>query len=211
MDRKTENRIALVMALIVVAFLAQLAFRAKAQNPTIVASLSQALVGALTVWEKPDGERVFVHHCRTAPGGCEARIAAFTDMFIVIGGEWNLDPWLLAALAWKESGLNPGATGGIGEGGILQLHPRGVGASVEFVSNARTRHLCLQRHDACQHSVVHAGAAHLAAWVTRCGSLEDALGGYNSGRCGGSGSYARRVFYRRDQLRELGGVDAVRP
>lgn len=202
MNRKTEAKIAITLAVVVVVFLLHMAFRASAQAP-VEPSLREALVGALTVWEKPDGTRVFVAHCRTAPGGCEARIEAFADMFVHVGAEWNIDPWLLAGLAWKESGLNPAATGGIGEGGILQLHPRGVGASVDFVANARIRAACLRQPHACQHSVVEAGAAHLSGWVSRCGGLEEALGGYNSGRCGGGGSYARRVFYRRDQLRGM--------
>lgn len=115
---------------------------------------------------------------------CDARLAAFSRYFISAGRTFDVSPWVLAAMARHESGLNPYATGPIGERGIAQLHPRGVGQRSQFVRSPAFRRACMRQADACQEEVVLIQAEHLRFWIDRCGDLKRALGGYNRGRCG---------------------------
>lgn len=170
------------------------------EDPVTVESLTVALRGAVAV-----GARAApIRHCRSAPGGCEARLSAFASAMVASGTRHGIDPVLLAAVALRESGLNPAAEGtAVGEGGIMQLHPRGVGRHSRFVRDARFRARCLRREPgACQAEVVEIGAEHLAAWISRCGSESAGLGGYNRGRCGET-VYVQRVGHAREKLRGL--------
>lgn len=178
-----------------------------AQDDTITVAMAEAdrlqtaLERRLTVWRTREGNRVYVRYCRASRPGCEARIAALSRLFVSVGRRHGLDPYLLAALAIRESGLSPFAEGGIGERGIVQLHPRGVGRRSRFVRSESYRRLCRNRADACQQEVLEIGAEHLQAWIARCGSLNAGLGGYNSGRCDGNPDYTRRVLRELERLR----------
>lgn len=138
-----------------------------------------------------------VRHCRGGVRGwsrCDARLEAFARLFVGASRRHGTSPHVLAAIAVGESGLNPAAVGARGEIGILQLHPRGVG---RVLVHARP---CDEgRVDGCQGPVVELGAQHLAAWQARCGSVGEALGGYNRGRCGVT-PYAERVLARAGRL-----------
>ena len=171
-----------------------------APDRDVVRDLADALADRMLL---PSG-RHHVVHCRTAPGGCEARTFRFATMFVDAGRAHRIDPFLLGALAVKESGLSPGAVSRIGAAGILQLHPRGVGAGVPFVRDADVRARCLRRPGACQERVVDIGAAHLAGWLRACDDVESALGGYASGRCAGAPAYSRRVLRELERLRSSG-------
>lgn len=116
---------------------------------------------------------------------CDRRLAAFAGYFVRAGRVHDVDPWILASMARQESGLNPYATGPIGEGGIAQLHPRGVGARSRFVQSEAFRRACTRQVDACQEEIVDIQAEHLRFWLDRCdNNIKSALGGYNRGRCG---------------------------
>lgn len=167
----------------------------------VATELADALDARMTL---PNG-RHHVVHCRTAPGGCSARVGRFARMFVDSGARHRLDPYLLAAIAVRESGLDPSAVSHVGAAGILQLHPRGVGARVPFVRSERVRRRCLDQPGACQAPVVDVGAEHLAGWLEACEDLEAALGGYVSGRCDGSPNYSRRVLQEAKRLREARG------
>ena len=117
-------------------------------------------------------------------------------------GITGIDPFVLAAMAFRESGFDPFATGAAGEVGIVQLHPRGIGRSVRFIQNERYRERCRREVGACQREVVEVGAAHFAEAITTCGGVSDALGYYNRGICGET-DYSRRVLRERERLVEL--------
>lgn len=141
-----------------------------------------------------------VRHCRQGSRSwdrCDARLEAFAAAFVASGRRHGVPPVVLAAIAVGESGLNPGAVGARGELGIMQLHPRGVGARLTCRDASS---------DACQAEVVELAAEHLAGWRARCSSDLEALGGYNSGRCVES-DYARRVVSRARRIgaRAAGG------
>lgn len=183
---------------------AKAAEAASVSSPTpdqdaLVESLSRAMLARMTIWRTSNGDSVHVAHCRGAADGCDARVRLFARWMVEIAEEFEIDPFVLAAVAFRESGLDPFAQGTAGEMGIVQLHPRGVGSRVQFVSSERYRGQCHDRTGACQREVLQAGAQHLAEAVTRCGDLNAGLGAYNTGTCGET-AYSRRVLRERRVL-----------
>lgn len=171
-------------------------------DPTVV-RLAQALDQRLTVWKRPDGTPIHVAYCRDVRKGCRARLASFAQMLTKAANDEGLDPFLLAAVAVKESGLSPTAVGPKGSAGILQLNPRGVGAGLRVVRDPHYRAWCARhRVDGCQSEVIERGARHLASWIESCGDVAAALGGYNSGECGAT-DYSWRVLREERRLRDL--------
>jgi hypothetical protein len=173
-------------------------------------TLARALESRMTVWRRPDGRVVYVSHCRAVRGGCRARIAAFARWIAEVSGERSIDPFVLAAMAVRESGLDPFARGPAGELGIIQLHPRGIGRGVRFITSETYRTRCARQPGACQREVLAVGASHLDTAITTCGSLEAGLGAYNSGACGET-AYTRRILRERARLIELAKTDARPP
>jgi soluble lytic murein transglycosylase-like protein len=148
-------------------------------------------------------------HCRHASEGCDRRLLEFARYLKDAGEANGIDPWLLAAMAFRESGLNPFAVGGVGELGILQLHPRNARSrGVRFIRDEWYRHRCQREPGACQREVVDRAAQLLAQSLRQCGgNLDAALAMYNTGRCdGGNGSYAQRVRGEMEKLKEAVGL-----
>lgn len=181
-----------------------------ASSDPVAISLTRALEARLTVWQTPDGDRVHVSHCRSEPQGCRTRVEVFARWIAEVARSHGLDAFVLAAMAVRESGLNPFARGSAGEYGLIQLHPRGIGRNVRFVQNESFRTWCRNRPGACQREVLEIGARHLAQAVESCGSLNAALGAYNSGVCGET-RYTRLVLEERGILLELAKTDALPP
>ena len=173
-------------------------------DPAVLA-LARALDRRMTVW-RTDQRVVYVHHCRSANGGCQERVTTFARMIGEASERHGIDPFLLAAVAVRESGMDPTAAGAAGERGIVQLHPRGTGARVRYVRSEAYRRYCARRPDACQDEVLDAGARLLASSITRCGGVREGLGAYNRGECGETG-YARRVMSERQRLLRLAKSD----
>jgi hypothetical protein len=140
------------------------------------------------------GRVVHVWHCRRAPQGCRERVRAFARMFVAAGQETGVSPWLLAAMAMRESGLNPFAVGPGDERGLLQIHPaRKDGRRLRFMADERYRERCKREVGACQAEVVDLAARVLRRAIERCGDTARGLAMYNAGRCGAAVSYPRRV------------------
>ncbi len=166
----------------------------------VAVAVLRALENRLTVWSNErSGRRVYVWHCRRARVDCRERLVAFAQLITEASLSNGIDPFLLAGIALRESGLNPFAEGGAGERGIVQLHPRGVGSRVRFVRNDEYRERCARRTDACQGEVLHQGAELIARSVNTCGTVREALGMYNTGVCQET-SYSRRVLEERERL-----------
>jgi hypothetical protein len=161
----------------------------------------------MTVWST-ETRVVYVHHCRAANGGCRQRVSTFARLIGDASERHGLDPFLLAAVAIRESGMDPSAAGGAGERGIVQLHPRGAGARIRYVTSEAYRRRCARRPDVCQDEVLDAGARLLSSTIARCGSVRDGLGAYNRGECGET-DYARRVMRERQRLLRLAKSDAT--
>ena len=168
------------------------------------AAVLAALEERMTVWKRTNVdsgavERIYVRSCRQGKTDCAKRLAAFAALFTDAGVQHQIDPMLLAAVGLRETGLNPFAEGGVGERGVVQLHPRGVGARVKFVKDRWYRSKCERQADACQADVVDVGARLLAAAISRCGSVSEGLGAYNSGVCQET-AYSRLVLKERGKL-----------
>lgn len=165
-------------------------------------ALNEKLTQAITVWTTPSGQRVTVAHCRYARMGCAKRIKLLAQWIEDAAAKHGVDPLVLSAIALHESGLNPFAQGQVGEAGIMQLHPQGVGRQVRFVKDTGYRDRCKRTAGACQKEVIDKAASLLATAIKTCGSVERALGYYNTGRCQTNG-YADRVMHRHATLSGL--------
>lgn len=175
---------------------------AQAKRDERVVALARALDARLTVWKRPDGRVIHVTHCRRIRDGCRARLVTFARWIVQVAEKHSIDPFLIAAMAIRESGLDPFAAGAAGERGIVQLHPRGVGRGVRFVQSERYREYCKHKPGACQLEVIEAGATLVAESIEHCGGVAAGLGAYNSGVCG-ENAYARRVLAEREKLLSL--------
>lgn len=175
--------------------------RATTATDASIVALERALDRRMTVW-RTDNRVVYVRHCRTAHGGCPNRVSTFARLIGSASHEHTIDPFLLAAVAVRESGMNPLAAGAAGERGIVQLHPRGPGARVRFVQSEAYRRYCERQPGVCQDEVLHAGARLLSRSIDRCGGVREALGAYNRGACGET-DYSRRVMEERQRLLRL--------
>jgi membrane-bound lytic murein transglycosylase MltF len=167
-----------------VAFIATTAFALHVQP---VDALRNALLTRIRVGH------TYIAHCRRAKGGCEQRVNELAVLLTHAAERYELDPYLLAALAIRESGLNPDAKGAVGELGLMQLHPYSA-------PGVRARWVCKRAPRDCTRAVVFEAAAHLRTQLRRCGGLEYALTAYNCGTCGSS-DYARRVVREWEALR----------
>lgn len=183
--------------------------RAEATTPSApdrepeVDALARALEARLTVHTRPDGTRILSRRCRESLVPCEARLRAFATLIHRSARRHALDPYLLAALAFRESGLDPFVLGRRREAGIVQLHPRGAGRDVRYVQDAAYREQCRSELDACQGPVLERGASTLARAIDACGGLVAGLGAYATGHCTEHTEHAQRVLAERRRLREL--------
>ena len=160
--------------------------------------------------DQRSGLTVPAAHCRHAAGGCERRLSEFARYIVEAGDRHGVDPWLMAAMAYRESGYNPFAMGSLGELGILQIHPAGPTAmSVRFMRDEWYRRRCRQEPGACQQEIVDHAARLLARSLQLCGGdVNDALGAYNTGRCGGNDRYSKRILKERGELLQSVGLPA---
>ena len=174
-----------------------------------VDALTDAFVARLTVSRRRDGTPLLTPHCRNGPVDCRARLRAFAELIVEFvglarsAGATAIDAWVVAAMAIRESGLDPSAIGRRGEAGILQLHPRGAGHDIRYVRDRVYRRRCQARVDACQREVVERAVDTLARGIQRCGGLRGGLGAYASGRCRDDLRYIERVLEERERLRGL--------
>ncbi|MCA9604933.1 MAG: transglycosylase SLT domain-containing protein [Myxococcales bacterium] len=166
-------------------------------------ALARAFLARLTVWRRADGTRVLSRRCREGPVDCEARLTTFARLIARAARAHDLDPFLLGALAMRESGLDPAALGRRNEAGIVQLHPRGAGRDVRYVQDRAYRDACQAEVDACQAPVLERGAASLAASIEECGSLVAGLGAYATGHCTERAVHPQRVLEEQRTLRDL--------
>ena len=157
--------------------------------------------------DRHTGKTIPATHCRHAVGGCDKRLGEFARYIVDVGQEHGIDPWLMAAMAFKESGFNPYAIGSLGELGILQINPeRRDAKEVRFMRDQWYRQRCRKEPGNCQREVVEHAARVLGRSLELCGDVKDALGAYNTGRCGGNDRYAKRVLAERGELRRAAGL-----
>jgi hypothetical protein len=175
-----------------------------------VNQLSQAMRARIAVSYTKTGRTIPAYHCRHAPEGCETRLSTFAQYLVDAGTQHGIDPWLMAAMAFKESGFNPFALGSLGELGILQINPgRRDAKQVRFIRDEWYRRRCRKEPGACQREVIEHAAQLISRSLERCErDVKDALGLYNTGRCGGNDRYAKRILAERDELLKAAGLAA---
>ena len=167
-------------------------------------ALARAIDARLIVRENRKGKPIHVQHCRVVEGGCRARIATLSRLITEASNRAGVDPFVTAAIAMRESGLNPLAVSPVGARGVVQLNPKYRGKTVPFVYNESYRKQCSRRPGACQREVLDAGLG-LYRWaVARCGGdVEKGLAWYNSGHCDKQNGYASSVLQERRRLLRL--------
>ena len=170
-------------------------------HPSAIA-MARALDQRLTIGVSPEGRVVHVQHCRTSQVGCRTRIAALSKVITDVSNVHGIDPFLTAAIAIRETRLNPMAIGPVGERGIVQLHPEYIGRTVPFVYDDDYRNSCLSHPEACQSEVLDAGLGLFRWAVNKCRRVEEGLGWYNSGHCI-KNIYTRGVLRERRRLLRL--------
>jgi hypothetical protein len=153
---------------------------------------AQAILVMVTVWITPAGQPMYVSHFRKASHGAEDRALELAANFTFAEYVSGVDRYLLAALAYRESGFDQHAIGAQGEFSVMQLHPRSV-------AGRETARFCKAHAAQCERAAVLAAARVLAQGRARCGSDALALGYYRSGDCV-AGPGARRVLEVRDQM-----------
>lgn len=182
--------------------------QAPASDSEVAYKLGHAMRARIAVsYDRKRGRTIPAYHCRHAPEGCESRLSTFAQYLVEAGHQHGVDPWLIAAMAFKESGFNPFALGSLGELGILQINPgRRDAKTVRFIRDEWYRRRCRNEAGACQREVIHHAAQLLRRALEKCDrDLTDALGMYNTGRCGGNDRYAKRILAEREALlREAG-------
>lgn len=176
-------------------------------SPTLQEALTHAVERRKRI---PSAEKVGkIRHwkvCRTSPGGCEVHIGAMIGYMLAVAELEDVDPHILAAMAWVESRYSPFATGAAGEMGLMQILPSNR-HGLAFMGKGRTgeryRAACREEVGQCQAEVVVHAATMLAERTAKCGSLEAGLSAYNTGKCGSTAGakYAARVMRMASDLR----------
>lgn len=161
-------------------------------------ALERALYERMVVWKTPKGKSVTIRHCGNEDE-CKERIKQFASWIQKAAIDYRLDQWMLGAIAFHESGMNPFAVGGVGEMGIFQLHPKGAGKDIRFVQNEGYRQSCAFEPGACQEEVIFRAARLLREGLDKCKSPDRALGYFNSGFCQ-KGDYSKRILWQRGRL-----------
>lgn len=145
----------------------------------------EALLILLTVWTTPEGEAIYIKHCRDQRGGCEAYVARVVEYAAAAAEAWEIPLPLLMAVGFHESGLHPTLEGDVGEVGIWQLNSRGAGA--------RARRYARQSGLPDIYCQAFVAAQELRKGLEACHSISSALRFYNAGHCGDPGRYGRKL------------------
>ena len=132
------------------------------------------------------------------PGHGPAVAAAWGGVIFEAGIETDIDPLLIAAIAFRESSLREGVVGSRGELGPMQLHG---------VALAHRPQGCDPADIACS---IRGGSAVLQYWRAECNDPRWAIwiGAYGFGRCPSieEADAHRSVIRARDLYERIGGT-----
>lgn len=150
-------------------------------------------VAILTLCALPGGG--YARQLGSAP---EARAEEIAAAIVDAANDYGVDPALLAALAWRESGFDPSRVSKFGAFGLFQAHPRWWGQ--ELFGQ------CMDSPSTCLQSQARIGAKALAYYLYTCRTPARAVTAYRSGKCGPTNDETRKVLHVRAQIRALGAV-----
>jgi len=160
-----------------------------------VENLTNAMQGQLFFCKTMDGTPIPILSCNKALGGCRNRLSYFAQYILEASEKHDINPWLLASIAYNESRFNPFAVGSVGEKGIFQIHPKSKrGKALQFVRNTHYRVACQKEEGNCQKEVTDSAAELLASARDKCKEqlsknatetqiVNAMLTMYNTGRC----------------------------
>lgn len=136
--------------------------------------------------------RAYLEHYRQ-PIHATILLSAVTD---------GLDPFVLHALLYVESGLSPSARNRVtGALGIAQFTRGGRAAVSRLQGRTFTAAMALEPHTA-----VRAASRFLRHLTHYCGGISYALAAYNSGKCRGRRVFIRAVLGKAAELRARAGL-----
>jgi hypothetical protein len=148
-----------------------------------------------------------IKSCDNAAGGCYNRLLLYSEYIVEAAKKYNLDPWLLTAIAYHESKFSPFSESSKNARGIFQIHPYSKrGRAIKFVRDKNYRKECVNIPGNCQKEIVFAAADLLVSSRKVCfletdkkfpgnyERLEDAmLSMYASGKCKRIPKYVKGV------------------
>lgn len=172
---------------------------------TLVEEMTEVILGRLYLYTNRDGERQYAGACGAdLYFTCEERIQSLVEIMIYEARVKGIDPWVAAAMTWKETRFNPFVISSKGARGVVQLHPRNSRFNhVRFIHGSDAyRNSCKRLLGFCQEEVISEGFAMLSDARTRCGGdIESALTMYNTGRCTHQVRYATEVIRDSEKMR----------
>jgi LysM repeat protein len=126
--------------------------------------------------------------------------------------QYGLDPNLVKALAWRESGWNQGSVSSAGAIGVMQIMP---GTATYINNNLVSRNLDVRGSTADN---IEAGTAYLAHRINQFGDVEQGVAAYfmgpttvqNHGITATGRQYVDRIFEIRDYIVANGGPPSWR-
>ncbi len=165
-------------------------------SPASQEALVYSVLEKLEVWEnEKSGKVVYAYKCRAAPKGCEKRIKALISYIYTSCKKHDLNPYLAAAVAWKESRFNPFALSQTNDVGTFQINRYSPWAKgVRFIKDRRFRRSCRNKVGACQQLLIDRAVKLLRDSIDHCNGIRSGLGMYNTGKCNGNPAYTRRVL-----------------
>ena len=144
--------------------------------------LYQSMIKEVSMCKTKNNEIVYHKFCRTDKL-CLSSLRRYAASIFKYAIEFDLDPWLLAAVSLNESNYDAFTVGGVGEKGIFQLHPKSPwGKKSKFVSDKRYNKLCKSRIGHCQWEVIGIASETLRAHLDIFKRQERALTVYNTGK-----------------------------
>ena len=177
---------------------------------TLVEEMTEVILGRLYLYTNRDGERQYAGACGAdLYFSCEERIQSLVEIMIYEARVKGIDPWVAAAMTWKETRFNPFVISTRGARGVVQLHPRNSRFNhIRFVHGSDSyRNACKRQLGFCQEEVISEGFSLLSDSRSRCGGdLASALTMYNTGKCTHEVNYANIIL---DDSNRMRGVERL--
>lgn len=174
-------------------------------NETLVEEMTEVILNRLYLYTNRDGVKQYAGACGAdIYFTCEERIQSLVEIMIFEARAKGIDPWVAAAMTWKETRFNPFVISPRGARGVVQLHPRNSRFnSIRFVHGSdHYRNACKRQLGFCQEEVVSNGLALLRDSRERCGGdIESALTMYNTGKCTHEVRYASVILDDANRMR----------
>lgn len=153
--------------------------------------------------KRSDGDFVYHLFCREDKL-CLDSLKEYAKSIVKYSMQYNVDPWLAAAVAVHESNLNAYAKGSIGERTIFQLHPWSPwGKQSRFVKNGAYRLKCKKITGHCQDEPTELAIKLLSDALNQCKTVNGALSLYNGGKCQkkSTSKYVKKVKEKMNNLK----------